>query len=219
MELLPQSREALDEYLTPSGDDLEDQLSEIESWAMRTVPECVAMSVTLLEEDLTFTFVRQATDGGPTAAPAGPAPPGGGGWHALDEEGWAALARQQAAAGIASTVSLPVVERDRVVLGIDLYACTPHAFDDRLEDLASSLGAWRDGAVTNADLAFDTRRLAEEAPQRLKERRTVEVAVGLLAARQGLDIESAHAVLHSCARQAGIEDVQAALVLLALPDL
>ena len=219
MELLPQSREALDEYLTPSGDDLEDQLSEIESWAVRTVPECVAMSVTLLEEDLTFTFVRQPPDVGEAADPAGPAPPAGGGWHALDEEGWAALARQQAAAGIASTVSLPVVHRDRVVLGIDLYACTPHAFDDRLEDLARSLGAWRDGAVTNADLAFDTRRLAEEAPQRLKERRTVEVAVGLLAARQGLDIESARSVLHSCARQAGIEDVQAALVLLALPDL
>jgi hypothetical protein len=48
MELLPQSREALDEYLTPSGDDLEDQLSEFESWAVRTVPVCVAMSVRLL---------------------------------------------------------------------------------------------------------------------------------------------------------------------------
>ena len=140
------------------------------------------------------------------------------GWHALDEEGWAALARQQAAAGIASTVSLPVVHRDRVVLGIDLYACTPHAFDDRLEDLARSLGAWRDGAVTNADLAFESRRRAEEAPQRLKERRTVEVAVGLLAARQGLDVESARALLRACAHRAGIRDVQAALVLLAIPD-
>ncbi len=218
MELLPQSREALDEYLTPMGDDLEDQLSVIESWAVRTVPECVAMSVTLLEEDLTFTFVRRASDlldAGPVDADPVPA----AGWHALDEEGWAALARQQAAAGIASTVSLPVVHRDRVVLGIDLYASTPHAFDDRLEDLSRSLGAWRDGAVTNADLAFDSRRRAEEAPQLLKERRTVEVAVGLLAARQGLDIETARSVLHSCAGHAGIADVQAALVLLALPDL
>jgi hypothetical protein len=218
MELLPQSREALDEYLTPAGDDLEDQLSVIESWAVKTVPECVAMSVTLLEEDLTFTFVRRAADGVDVVVPVGTSSPPAAGWHALDEDGWAALARQQAAAGIASTVSLPVVHRDRVVLGIDLYACTPHAFDDRLEDLARSLGAWRDGAVTNADLAFETRRRAEEAPQRLKERRTVEVAVGLLAARQGLDVDSARAMLHSCAHQAGIEDVQAALVLLAIPD-
>jgi hypothetical protein len=219
MELLPQSREALDEYLTPAGDDLEDQLSVIESWAVRTVPECVAMSVTLLEEDLTFTFVRKGPTGDDASAPSSAAAPPATGWHALDEEGWAALARQQAAAGIASTVSLPVVHRDRVVLGIDLYASTPHAFDDRLEDLSRSLGAWRDGAVTNADLAFESRRRAEEAPQRLKERRTVEVAVGLLAARQGLDIETARSVLHSCASQAGIADVQAALVLLALPSL
>jgi len=111
------------------------------------------------------------------------------------------------------------VDEDRVVLGIDLYASTPDAFVDRLEDLARSLGAWRGGAVTNADLAFESRRRAEEAPQRLKERRTVEVAVGLLAARQGLDIDAAREMLHSCAAQAGIRDVQAALVLLALPDL
>ena len=217
MELLPQSREALDEYLAPAGDDLEDQLSAIESWAARTVPECVAMSVTLLEEDLTFTFVARGRDEVDASPPYGTGPPGAG-WHALDEEGWAALARQQAAAGIASTVSLPVVDHDRVVLGIDLYACTPHAFDDRLEDLATSLGAWRGGAVTNADLAFESRRRAEQAPERLRERRLIEVAVGLLAAREGVAVESARTLLRSSARQAGIEDVQAALVLLALTN-
>lgn len=218
MELLPQSREALDEYVAPPGDDLEDQLSAIESWAADAVPECVAMSVTLLEEDLTFTFVAGArADVGEVAPTRGAAPPTAG-WHALDEEGWAALAREQAAAGIASTVSLPVVAKDRVVLGIDLYACTPHAFDDRLEDLARSLGAWHEGAVTNADLAFESRRRAEEAPQRLRERRLVEVAIGLLAAREGIDIESARARLRACAVEAGIEDVQAALVLLTLAD-
>ncbi|MDR7254808.1 hypothetical protein J2X46_003806 [Nocardioides sp. BE266] len=217
MELLPQSREALDEYLAPAGDDLEDQLSAIESWAARTVPECVAMSVTLLEEDLTFTYVAGGRDEVDASPPHGAGPPGAG-WHALDEEGWAALARQQAAAGIASTVSLPVVDDDRVVLGIDLYACTPHAFDDRLEDLATSLGAWRGGAVTNADLAFESRRRAEQAPERLRERRLIEVAVGLLAAREGVDVEAARTLLRSSARQAGIEDVQAALVLLALSN-
>ena len=70
MELLPQSGEALDEDLTPAGDNLEDRLSAIESWAVRTVPECVAMSVTLLEEDLTFTFVRRTPDAEATR-PAG----------------------------------------------------------------------------------------------------------------------------------------------------
>jgi hypothetical protein len=59
MELLPQSREALDEYVTPSVDDVEGLLRVIEGWALRAVPDCVALSVTLLDEDLTFTLVDQ----------------------------------------------------------------------------------------------------------------------------------------------------------------
>ncbi len=56
MQLLPQSREALDEYVA-TVDDLEHELRVIEGWAVRTVPECVAMSVTFLDDDLTFTLV------------------------------------------------------------------------------------------------------------------------------------------------------------------
>ncbi len=58
MELLPQSREALDEYVTASIDDMEGLLRVIEGWAVRSVPDCVALSVTLLDEDLTFTLVE-----------------------------------------------------------------------------------------------------------------------------------------------------------------
>jgi GAF domain-containing protein len=138
-------------------------------------------------------------------------------WHALDEDRWAAMAREQAAVGIASSISLPVMDEDRVVLGIDVYAGTPSAFDGRVDALAHTLGAWPGGAVTNADLAFETRRRAEDAPRRMRERREVEVAVGVLAAREGVDVETARDLLSSCARRAGIADVQAAMVLQALP--
>jgi hypothetical protein len=216
MELLPQSREALDEYLEPSGDGLELQLRRIEGQVVSAVPDCVAMSVTLVEDDLTFTFVespeharaRVATAYAVSLASA---------WHALDEDRWAAMAREQAAVGIASSISLPVMDEDRVVLGIDVYAGTPSAFDGRVDALAHTLGAWPGGAVTNADLAFETRRRAEDAPRRMRERREVEVAVGVLAAREGVDVETARDLLSSCARRAGIADVQAAMVLQALP--
>jgi hypothetical protein len=215
MELLPQSREALDEYLVPSGDELEDRLRAIEGQVTGAVPECVAMSVTLVEDDLTFTFVESPARA--RARVATYAVSLAGAWHALDEEGWAAMAREQAAVGIASSVSLPVVDDDRVVLGIDLYAGTPSAFDGRVDHLARILGAWAGGAVTNADLTFATRRRAEEAPRRMRERREVEVAVGLLAAWEGVDLEAARDLLSSCARRAGIADAQAAAVLQALP--
>ena len=211
MELLPQSKEALDEYVTPSVDDVEGLLRVIEGWAVRTVPECVALSVTLLDDDLTFTLVD--TDAGGEAAPE----PGDAGAYdspefALDERGWADMARERAFAGIASTVCLPVVEAGRAVLNIDLYASTAHAFHDRIDGLVAALGAWQAGAVTNADLGFETLRRAQLAPERLREQRLVDVAVGLVAARVGMTTDDAAGLLLQAADRAGITESEAASV-------
>ena len=224
MELLPQSREALDEYVTPTIDDVEGLLRVIEGWAVRAVPECVALSVTLLDEDLTFTLVDTeagAEPSGEASAPSGDAEPRTGdasdhGDHALDEGGWADMARERAFDGIASTVCLPVVEQGRAVLNIDLYASTAHAFHDRIDGLVAALGAWQAGAVTNADLGFETLRRAEAAPERLREQRLVDVAVGLVAARMGVTTDAALVLLRNAAETAEVTESQVARVALAL---
>ena len=211
MELLPQSKEALDEYVTPTVDDVEALLRVIEGWAVRTVPECVALSVTLLDDDLTFTLVD--TDAGESAgAPRDEDAMGDLPDFALDEQGWAEMARERAFAGIASTVCLPVVEAGRAVLNIDLYASTAHAFHDRIDGLVAALGAWQAGAVTNADLGFETLRRAQLAPERLREQRLVDVAVGLVAARVGVTTDDASGLLTQAAERAGISETQAASV-------
>ena len=218
MELLPQSREALDEYVTPSVDDVEGLLRVIEGWAVRAVPECVALSVTMLDDDLTFTLVDAATNArrAHEAADAGSGEPGAGDavddGHALDETGWADMARERAFDGIASTVCLPVVEDGRAVLNIDLYASTAHAFTNRIDGLVEALGAWQAGAVTNADLGFDTLRQAEAAPERLREQRMVDVAVGVLAAIVGATTDEALTLIREAATHAGITESQAASV-------
>jgi hypothetical protein len=223
MELLPQSREALDEYVTPSIDDVEGLLRVIEGWAVRAVPECVALSVTLLDEDLTFTLVDTEAGGeaggeGRTRLRAGDRFPTGdtAADHALDEGGWADMARERAFDGIESTVCLPVVEQGRAVLNIDLYASTAHAFHDRIDGLVAALGAWQAGAVTNADLGFETLRRAEAAPERLREQRLVDVAVGLVAARMGVTTDAALVLVRSAAESAEVTESQAARVALAL---
>lgn len=214
MELLPQSREALDEYVTASVDDVEGLLRVIEGWAVRSVPDCVALSVTLLDEDLTFTLVdqgatrpREGRDDRTTGPDAEPEQA-----YALDESGWADMAREAAFDGIASTVSLPVVEHGRAVLTIDLYASTAHAFRGRIDGLVEALGAWQAGAVTNADLSFDTLRRAELAPLRLREQRLVDVAVGLVAARMAVTTEDAATLLGQAAEEAGVTEGEAACV-------
>lgn len=209
MELLPQSREALDEYVTAAVDDVEVLLRVIEGWAVRAVPECVALSVTLLDDDLTFTLVDDsAADGGAGEQPTQE----GGDGHALDEAGWADMARERAFGGIRSTVSLPVVEDGRAVLTIDLYASTAHAFRGRLDGLVDALGGWQGGAVTNADLGFDSLRRAERAPERLRQQRLVDVAVGVIAARLGLSTDEAHDLLREATERAGTTEAQAARV-------
>lgn len=220
MELLPQSREALDEYVTPTIDDVEGLLRVIEGWAVRAVPECVALSVTLLDEDLTFTLVDTEAGGEAGRPPEREVSRSDGADdqadHALDEGGWADMARERAFDGIASTVSLPVVEQGRAVLNIDLYASTAHAFHDRIEGLVAALGAWQAGAVTNADLGFETLRRAEAAPERLREQRIIDVAVGLVAARMGVTTEAALVLLRNAAESAEVSESQAARVALAL---
>ena len=219
MELLPQSREALDEYVTASIDDMEGLLRVIEGWAVRSVPDCVALSVTLLDEDLTFTLVDRAATGEPrhdetrhdgTGDP-GPGPPSGE-VHPLDELDWADTARERAFGAIASTVSLPVVEHGRAVLNIDLYASTAYAFRDRIDGLVEALGAWQAGAVTNADLGFETLRRAQQAPERLREQRLVDVAVGLVAARMAVTTDLAAVMLREAAERAGVSESEAACV-------
>jgi GAF domain-containing protein len=211
VELLPQSREALDEYVTPSVDDVEGLLRVIEGWAVRTVPECVALSVTLLDDDLTFTLVdheravHAVDEGDHGRSEKDPD-------FALDERGWAEMARQRAFAGIASTVCLPVVEEGRAVLNIDLYASTAHAFHDRIEGLVSALGAWQAGAVTNADLGFETLRRAEAAPERLRVQRLIDVAIGLVAAHVGVTTDDAAGLLSQAADRAGVTESEAATV-------
>ena len=227
MELLPHTKEALDEYLNLADPDLEDSLITMGDSAARIVPECVGMSLTLYDqEDLTFTLVASSlpvTEGvqarDTTPADQGAAPDdgrAGGAADLLDEDRWAAFARASAAAGVASSLSLPIIDHDRVVGGINLYASSTDAFSGHHGDLADALGASASGAVANADLSFETRRRAEEAPRQLRDLRLTEVATGILAAREGLDVETARYRLIDAARHAGITEVQAAEMLIRI---
>jgi hypothetical protein len=104
------------------------------------------------------------------------------------------------------------VEHGRAVLNIDLYASTAYAFRDRIDGLVEALGAWQAGAVTNADLGFETLRRAQQAPERLREQRLVDVAVGLVAARMGLTTDVAALMLREAAERAGVSESEAACV-------
>jgi GAF domain-containing protein len=223
LEFLHRTKEALDEYVSLTDPDLEGSLLTMGDSAERIVPKCVGLSFTLLDEDLTFALVapslppNASEPRGPQDVMRLPARTGGGPEPApalLDEDQWARMARADSAEGVASSLSLPVLDDGRVVGGITLYASSEDAFTGRHAELAAALGASAEGAVTNADLGFEARRRAEQAPRQVRDEQVVEVATGILAARLGLELGTARARIHEAAVQADVTDAQAATVVL-----
>ena len=128
----------------------------------------------------------------------------------LDERAWAQFARATAAARISSTLTLPVLSTDRVVGSVNLYARSRHAFEGLHDEMARIFHAWAPGAVTNADLSFSTRTTAEDAPQKLRGDVDIQVAVGLLAAVQLIDVDAARTRLLEASRRAGVTEADLA---------
>src|SRR4051812_15096963 len=210
-----ESREALD-WLSSYGQgrDVETSLLEMGRGVRQIVPECVALSLCYAGTDYTFTLIAdnreaalidalQYIDSGPcertmhtgeTTAVNGP----------LAEERWQLLARGWSTAGVASSLSMPVMDEGGVIGGVNLYASTPTAFDGHHEELATVCGAWAGGAVTNADLDFTSRIRAAATPARMRDKTTVDVASGLLAEYLGTDLPTAIQRITTSAQRAGV---------------
>lgn len=217
MEPIPETYEALTELgaFAPDADLLE-QLLETGRRVEAVVPDCVGMSVTMVRHGVTFTLV--ASDEAVAVLDAIQYLAGGPCLQALgdvdvletltddearmDEQGWHLFADASSARGVASTLSLPIVEDGEVVGGFNLYGATRRAFEGHHEQLAEVLGAWAGGAVTNADLDFSTRRAAREAPEVLRRQHGVDIALGALAAALGITIDQARERLDQAATRA-----------------
>jgi GAF domain-containing protein len=225
---LPETRMALSQVGRWTDHDLVEDLARTAHLVEGLVPECVGLSVSLAHEGLTFTMVATSLDvavlDGVQYAVGGPCvdavegdrtiAAGDGSEGLLGEAEWAAFARVSAAHGVQSTLSLPLRRDGRVTGGVNLYASEPDAFAGRHEALAALMGAWAPEVVENADLGFDTRASAKEAPHRLQERFVVDQAAGVVMAERAVDESTARAILADAALRAGESEVRIAEALL-----
>jgi GAF domain-containing protein len=137
VEPLPETREALAELVTLDGPDVDDVLRDLGQRAAGVVPDLVGLSLGLSREGVTFTLVAssagvavvdaaQYIDGGPcvdvtegraSVLEVDTQDP-------LDEERWRIFAGMGAAAGVASSLSLPVYREGHLVGGLNLYAAS-----------------------------------------------------------------------------------------------
>ena len=225
LEPTPPSRDALDR-LTAYGDpELTDLIMGMGEAVTRLVPDCVGLSVTFLAEDFTFTLVSSSSsarlldamqylDDGPcldavrtgdilalsTA-------------DLLDEGRWQLFAQAEAAVGVASSLSLPVLLEDQAIGSVNVYASTDDAFDGHVEEIAAACEAWAPGAVMNADLGFTSRLRAAVTAHRMEERALVDRAIGAVAAAQRLDMQEAAARIRQAALRAGVSEPEFARII------
>jgi GAF domain-containing protein len=223
LEPIPETVEAINE-LDPSQDDEGDLLASLTDLANRAqeiVPDLVGCSIGRLEHGLTLTLVAttaevavldavQYVGGGPCVEAAHEEEVKEFHQDGLDEEQWRLFAELTASLAVRSTLTLPVVNDERVVGTVNLYAASRRAFVGHHEQLALLFGAWAAGAVENADLSFTTRREAERAPQHVREQQQIAVATGIVSGLLRLDVETAGEQLREAALRAGVPLVQLA---------
>jgi GAF domain-containing protein len=226
MEPIPESTAAIEEFGPFGEEDLLQRLSDGSEKVRGIVPDCVGISLASCKHDVTLTLVAtdqeialldavQYLSGGPCvdAVHVDRVVTFEGG-DRLDEESWHHFALATAAARVASTLTLPLLDEGVVVGSVNLYAASTSAFAGHHEAIARIFDAWAPGAVTNADISFSTRIVAEQAPRILQQDLDVHVAVGILAAARGTGIDDAFDDLRSAARRAGVTvaDLAASLI-------
>ena len=222
---VPETQEAFDWLGAFGGGNVEDSLVQMSRRVREIAPDCVAMSLSVVEGDLTFTVqvdrsgaslldAVQYLDGGPCINAMTEREVERTSDLPLDEGRWQMFARAEALAGISSTLSLPILGDHHVVGGVNLYGSTSDAFEGRHEALADACGAWAAGAITNADLRFNTRVRAAATPGRLSDREDVNLARGLVAEVSDISVDEAGKRINMAAVQAMVSEAEFARFLL-----
>lgn len=212
MEPIPETLEAVREIESSTGvGGLLRGLSSVADQAREIVPDLVGVSISRLEDDLTFTLVAAELDIALLDAMLHLADSSREQrWVAdrepLDEEAWRVLGLDVGAGPVRSTLTLPVLAATGGAIGsVNLYAASAQAFTGLQDEVAAVFGACAVGAVVNADLSFSTRTEAAHAPRRLRDQATVARAVGIIAAEHAVPTAVAEERLRVAAAHAGVD--------------
>lgn len=231
MEPTPDTARTLNQLDPVPGDEddaLVDSFREAGRSVLTVVPDCIGFSLSRLQDELVFTMLSTAEDtalldamqyldDGPcleavrreelvetsTDDP-------------LNESRWRLFATAAAELGVQSTLTLPIYQDGEVSGSVNLYAASPGAFEGHHEDLAEFFGAWSSGAVTNADLSFESRRRSERGPAVAEDLNRVQVAIGIVASSLTIGVDDATERVHRAADLAGVSEATLARGLIAL---
>lgn len=223
---IPESDALLKELSELYGVNLLDELLQQARAVRKLVPELVGVSVATLKDGIAVTLVATDRDiavldavqyvvGGPCVdgPPTEPVLYEGDGPD--NENQWQAFGNATAAKSIATTLTLPILDASEVVIGtVNLYAAVRGAFRGQHDEIAEIFDAWAPGAVSNADLAFETRQVARESLKTHRANMRIETAIGILMSARSVDADTARTLFEEAAQRAGVTAEQLAETML-----
>lgn len=228
MRPIPETLEALAEVDTIRAEGaLLKQLRRYAAVAQIVAPHLAGFSLASHEHGVTFTLVATDDDAAAldavqylTSGPCVDSLDGQGlsttSQDLFDEPRWQIFAQATAATGVRSTLTFPILEDGKVIGTVNLYGRTDTTFDGKHALLATVFDGWAAGAVTNADLSFTTRRLAEQAPAKLREEALITAAAVVLAEAGDIDMDLARTLLVDSAVRAGTSVARLARLIIDL---
>ncbi|MGO8874976.1 MAG: ANTAR domain-containing protein [Acidimicrobiales bacterium] len=113
----------------------------------------------------------------------------------LEDTRWPDFARAAAAAGIHSTLSVPLMGRDECLGALNLYAHPSHAFGDKSAERVQRFADHASIVLVNAQVYWDARLLSENLTQAMNSRATIDYAIGIVMAAGGHSPEEAFQIL------------------------
>ncbi|MEH1057252.1 GAF and ANTAR domain-containing protein [Micromonospora sp. CPCC 206171] len=209
--------------LTEGG--LDDVLQRVTELAKRALPTPVEVSVTLVRDGTAHTAAftedlardmdeRQYAQG---RGPCLDAAASGDVMSVPDlaaEDRWPDWAERGVKAGVGSSVSIGLPIQDAVVGALNVYARTPHTFDDDTVEVLQTFAAYAAVALANAQLYDSTATLARQMQEAMASRAVIEQAKGIIMGERRCTPAEAFAILAKVSQDSNrkVRDVAQALV-------
>ena len=207
------------------GRDLADVLDEIKKVARRAMPGTDAASITLIRGENAFTAAydgQMALDADELQYERGYGPcmdaARAGQVFLIDdmrtEQRWPDYARNAAAQGVGSSLSVPLPFQGATIGALDTYAGRPHAFGEADVALGEDVASWLALAVSNAEAAARTEEDLAHMRKAMMSRAVIEQAKGILMERHKVTDDQAFTILTHASQQTNVKlrDVAADLV-------
>ncbi len=214
-----------------SETDLDGVLGTIARLARRTIPGADDVSVTLVRHGTAHT----AAFSGELALPLDESQYETGHGPCLDaaavgavlvvpeiagENRWPQWSARALAHGAHSSLSIGLPIEEAVSGALNLYATTPHAFDDEAVLLAEKFAGFAAVALANAHLYDTTATLADQMRAAMRSRAVIEQAKGIIMGSRRCSADEAFDILVRISQITNrkLRDVAAALAAQATPD-